>query len=174
LRAFLAIGFTYGWRKSEILGLRVRHVDLLESWSVLETSKNGSGRATPLTAELRKLLAACITGKAADGFVLTHADGSPVVQPRKNWYSLCAQVGLGKFERGRYSGLTMHDLRRSAARRLVRLGIPEPHGHGNHRTQNAQHVRPLQHSSRTELAQRGRAPPSKRTPKMDTRGFAHA
>jgi integrase len=90
LRAFLAIGFTYGWRKSEILGLRVRHVDLLESWSVLETSKNGSGRATPLTAELRKLLAACITGKAADGFVLTHADGSPVVQPRKNWYSLCA------------------------------------------------------------------------------------
>lgn len=125
LRTFLAIGFSYGWRKSEILGLRVCNVDFLGGWLSIETSKNGQGRKVALTAEVKSLLVECVHGKSANDFVLTHADGSRVVQPRKNWYSLCARCGLGKFEKGRYVGLQMHDLRRSAVKRLVDLGIPE-------------------------------------------------
>jgi integrase len=180
LRTFLAIGFTYGWRKSEILGLRVRHVDLLEDWLYLETSKNGEGRRAPVTTELKALLARCIAGKAPDDFVLTHADGSPVVQPRKNWYSLCAQVGLGKFEQGQYSGLTMHDLRRSAARRLVSLGIPERTvmeitGHKTRSMFDRYHIQSEQNlrnaAARLESAEETAV---KTDTKTDTSGFAHA
>jgi integrase len=120
LRTFLAIGFSYGWRKSEMLSLRVRNVDLLDGWLTLETSKNDEGRRVKLTAEIKTLLADCIRGKQPDDFVLTHENGSQVSQPRKNWYSLCAVSGLGKLsEDGQYRGLQMLDLRRSAVRRLV-------------------------------------------------------
>jgi integrase len=126
LRTFLAIGFSYGWRKSEMLSLRVRNVDLLDGWLTLETSKNGEGRRVKPTAEINTLLAECIRGKQPDDFVLTHKDGSQVSQPRKNWYSLCAVSGLGKLgKNGSYTGLQMHDLRRSAVRRLVRRGVSE-------------------------------------------------
>ena len=126
LRTFLAIGFSYGWRKSEMLSLHVRNVDLLDGWLTLETSKNGEGRRVKLTAEIKTLLAECVRGKQPDDFVLTHKDGSRVSQPRKNWYSLCAVSGLGKLSKnGSYTGLQKHDLRRSAVRPLVRRGVSE-------------------------------------------------
>lgn len=126
LRTLVALGFTYGWRKSEMLSLRVRNVDLLDDWLTLESSKNGEGRRVKLTAELKTLLTECIRGKQSDDFVLTRKDGARVAQPRKDWYSLCAVSGLGKLsEGGSYTGLQMHDLRRSAVRRLVRRGVSE-------------------------------------------------
>jgi integrase len=126
LRTFLALGFNYGFRKSEMLNLRVRNVDLFGWWLTIETSKSGEGRRVKLTAEINTLLAECIRGKQPDDFVLTHKDGSQVSQPRKNWYSLCAVSGLGKLgKNGSYTGLRMHDLRRSAVRRLVGRGVSE-------------------------------------------------
>jgi integrase len=126
LRTFLALGFNFGWRKSEILKLRVRNVDLLQDWITLETSKNGEGRRIKLTAEVKTLLAACITGKKPDDFVLTRPDGQRVAQPRKDWYHLCHVSGLGKLDDdGSYHGLQMHDLRRSGVRRMRRQGISE-------------------------------------------------
>jgi len=126
LRTFLALGFNFGWRKSEMLGLRVRNVNLLEDWIALENSKNGEGRRVKLTAEIKTLLAACITGKKSNDFVLTRPSGSRVAQPRKDWYHLCHVSGLGKLdEDGSYEGLQMHDLRRSGVRRMRRQGISE-------------------------------------------------
>jgi integrase len=126
LRTFLALGFSYGWRKSEMLSLRVHNVDLLEGSLTLDASKNGESRLVKLTTELRVLLAECIRNKRSDDFVLTRNDGSRVAQPRKDWYALCVRCSLGKFnEAGGYKGLQMHDLRRSGVRRLVRRGVPE-------------------------------------------------
>jgi len=126
LRTFLALGFNFGWRKSEMLNLRVRNVNLLEDWVALETSKNGEGRRVKLTAEIKTLLAACITGKNPDDFVLTRPNGRRVAQPRKDWYHLCHVSGLGKLDDdGGYEGLQMHDLRRSGVRRMRRHGISE-------------------------------------------------
>jgi integrase len=133
LRTFLAIGFTWGWRKSEILGLRVRNVDLFGGWLTVEDTKNGESRRVSLTTETRTLLTECIRDKELDAFVLTRKDGSRVAQPRKDWYSLCCRskrldgTALGKLdENGHYLGLQMHDLRRSAAKRLLSLGEREP------------------------------------------------
>jgi hypothetical protein len=60
----------------------------------------------------------------------TAGDGSRVAQPRKDWYALCGRSGLGKKvvegdgkTSTRYEGLQMHDLRRSAVRRLIRLAV---------------------------------------------------
>jgi integrase len=126
LRTFLALGYNFGLRKGELLALRVRDVDLLDGRLTVETSKNGEGRRIALTQETKTLLAECVRGKQPDDFVLTRQDGGRVAQPRKDWYNLCVASGLGKLdEDGGYEGLQMHDLRRSAVRRLVRRGVPE-------------------------------------------------
>jgi len=126
LRTFLALGYDFGLRKGEMLALRVRNVDLLEGWLTVEISKNGEGRRIRLTRETLALLTECVRGKQPEDFVLSRKDGSRVAQPRKDWYALCIASGLGNLdEDGGYEGLQMHDLRRSAVRRLVRRGVPE-------------------------------------------------
>jgi integrase len=133
LRTFLALGFNFAWRKGELLGLRVRNVDLLNGRLMIERSKNGEGRKVKLTHETAALLAECVVSKRPNDFVLTREDGSHVAQPRKDWYDLCARCGLGvltetgkgRKKRQHYEGLQMHDLRRSGVRRLIRLGVPE-------------------------------------------------
>jgi integrase len=131
LRCFVGLGFNFGMRKGELLALRRRDVDLLEGWLTVADSKNGDSRRIKLTQETSGLLAQCVHGKNENDYILTRPDGAKVAQPRKDWYSLCARCGLGKFitedrdgkKFARYEGLQMHDLRRSAARRLVKRGV---------------------------------------------------
>jgi integrase len=134
LRTFLALGFNFGFRKGELLSLRVRNVDLLEGWLSIDTSKNGDSRKVKLTQETLTLLAECVRGKEPIDFILTRQDGSRVAQPRKDWYAACCRAGLGQMlvekqpdgkTSTHYEGLQMHDLRRSAARRLLRSGVSE-------------------------------------------------
>lgn len=134
LRCFVGLGFNFGMRKGELLALRCRNVDLLEGWLEIEDSKNGEGRKVALTEETKTLLTECIRGKQPNDYVLTRADGSRVAQPRKDWYAVCCRSGLGKklveeHAGGKtsthYEGLQMHDLRRSAVRRMIRRGVAE-------------------------------------------------
>ncbi len=147
LRALLALGYTYGWRKGELLSLRVKQVNLLEHNVRLEpgTTKNEDGRTVKLTRECYELVKACITGKDPDDYVFTREDGSPVRSFYEAWADLCVRVGLGHFlcrrcgtpakpcrkcsqaQRSagyKYEGLIFHDLRRSAVRNLERAGVP--------------------------------------------------
>jgi integrase len=135
LRALIACAYAFGFRKGELLNLRVRQVDLIDRWVVLEVgaTKNGEGRRVRMTSEVFELIRACVTGKKPDDFVFTREDGSRVVDPRKAWYDLCVRSGLGelipvksrKHKFNRYVGLNLHDFRRSAVRNLVRAGVPE-------------------------------------------------
>jgi integrase len=77
---------------------------------------------------------ACVSGKNPDDFVFTRRDGSRVVDPRDDWYTLCVSAGLGRFVPAkrnngeaydRYVGLHLHDFRRSAIRNMTRRGVPE-------------------------------------------------
>jgi integrase len=43
---------------------------------------------------------------------------------RVAWNQACHKLGLGVYEKRLYKGLTIHDLRRSAARNLIRAGVP--------------------------------------------------
>ena len=119
LRLFLEIAFEFGWRKNEILGLRVRQVNLLTSLIRLDvgTTKNLEGREVTMSKNIRELVSQAVVGKNSDDQLLTRADRSPVKDFRKSWKNLCEKAGL--------SGLHIHDFRRSAARELRKAGVPE-------------------------------------------------
>jgi integrase len=145
LRTFLELAFTYGWRKGELLALRVRHVNLKEGTIRLDPgmAKNREGREVRMTAKVRELLQLAVDKKPAEKFVLTRADGKPVRDFRQAWANLCVRAGCGQFlcrkcgepwtektckcgcEERKYKGLIAHDLRRSAACAARRAGVPE-------------------------------------------------
>jgi integrase len=63
LRAILAVAYTFGFRRSELLSLKVRQVDLLAGTIHLEpgTTKNDDGRTVKMTREVWELLSAVRT-----------------------------------------------------------------------------------------------------------------
>jgi integrase len=119
LRAIFEIYHTYGWRKKEVLAMRVRHVDFTAGVIRLDvgSTKNKEGREVAMTANVRALLSECATGKNRDDFLFTRKDGKPVKNFRGAWRNLCAAAGV--------SGLMVHDMRRTAARNLRRAGVAE-------------------------------------------------
>jgi integrase len=145
LRLFLELSYTYGWRKQELLGLRVRQIDL--DWKTIRlnvgSTKNKDGREVTMTSTVLELMHQAVEGKGPDDFVLTRHDRKPVKDFRKSWQNLCVQAGLGVFvcrvcretlseagcecgsRKRKYKGLIVHDFRRSAARALRRAGVPE-------------------------------------------------
>jgi len=136
LRAFVECAYTFGFRKGELLSLRVNQCDLLDRWIRLSGSdtKNGRPRKVKMTDRVYARLLDCVRGKAPDAFVFTRADGGRVVDPRKDWYALCVASGLGawvpaKRRKGedykKYVGLNLHDFRRSAIRNMTRRGVTE-------------------------------------------------
>jgi integrase len=132
-----------------VLGLRWRNVDLAAGVVRLEpgTTKNGDGREFAMTGALRLLLeqrlaaakAAKVVGLKFDpnAFVFTHKDGKPVGDFRKRWRAACRAAGIpdrvvkkadrsGNIVERRLPGLTFHDFRRTAVRRLVEeAGVSE-------------------------------------------------
>ena len=146
-RTIVECGRTYGWRISELLGMKVKQVDLMQRVIRLDpgTTKNSDGREVFMTDALYLLLAACVEGKSAEDSVFTRPNGIPVRTLRDAWEKACTLAGVGQFvcvdcatpvqtgslcqkcsgKRTRYTGLIFHDLRRTAARNLRRAGISE-------------------------------------------------
>jgi integrase len=119
LRALLATAYSFGFRKSELLGLRVRQGDFLNRSIRLNAgeTKSGDGRVVRMTGDVFVLLQACAVGKTAEDFVFTRNDGKPVLDFRERWEQLTTAAGCAR--------LLFHDLRRSAVRNMVRRGVPE-------------------------------------------------
>jgi integrase len=146
-RALVLCGRTYGWRESELIGLRVWQVDLAQRVIRLEpgTTKNSEGREVLMTDDLYALLSACVIGKKADDYVFTRKNGKPVRDFRTTWQNACVRAGVGaivcpgcsgprvagrqcekcKTKHWKYTGLIFHDMRRTGARNLRRAGISE-------------------------------------------------
>jgi len=129
LRAAITIAYTYGWRKSEILSLERRHLDLKAATLRLDpgSTKNGEGRTVYLTPEVKELLAAQV--KRVDTLqkklgcivpaLFPHTTGRRAGQARrgfsKRWATVCKEVGV--------PGRLLHDFRRTAVRNLERAGV---------------------------------------------------
>ena len=80
-------------------------------------TKNRGGRTVKMTERVYQIIAVCVEDKAPDGFVFTRPDGSPPGDFRRAWANACERAGC--------SGLLFHDLRRTGARNMRRLGIAE-------------------------------------------------
>ena len=124
LIAFLALT---GWRRGEALNLQWRQVDFGAGTVRLEpgTTKNDEGRIFPFAAlpELDALL----RGQRARARALErergqlvpwvfHRSGAPIRSFYAVWRQACKQAGV--------PGLLIHDLRRTAVRKLDRAGVP--------------------------------------------------
>jgi integrase len=127
LRTMFELGFTYGWRKSELLGLRVGQVDLADRTLRLDAgeTKNDEARLVEMTATVYELVKVCCQGKGPGDLVFTRERDrsgrrprvSRIVDMRDAWTKATAAAGC--------PGLLFHDLRRTAVRNMRRQGISE-------------------------------------------------
>jgi integrase len=119
MRTLFELGYTYGWRREELLGLRVNQISIIERTIRLNPgeTKNEEGREVTLTPLLCQLLQECIRGKGPTDYVLTRDDSSQVIVFRKNWAQIINRAGV--------PDLLFHDLRRTAVRNMIRAGISE-------------------------------------------------
>jgi integrase len=125
LRDFARFGYITGWRKGEIAAMSWADVDGEAVRLRAEDSKNRRGRSVPLEGDLRDIIERRRAarqyenpaGTVALAALVFHRDGRPVGDFKKAWATACTAAGV--------SGRLFHDLRRSAARNLVRAGNPE-------------------------------------------------
>lgn len=109
LRTALAVGYSCGFRKGELLNLRARQVD---TFCIDPRNPNGA----PITCitldpgstkndeprnaylfepNVIQLLRACVKNKKPDDFVFTRDDGKPVLDFRGTWSQICCAASLG-------------------------------------------------------------------------------
>jgi integrase len=119
MRLFLEIAYSFAWRKSEILNLRVGQVSLESRTLRLDAgdTKNGEGREVRMTQRIAALVERAVVGKLKADYLLTRETGERIRDFRKAWKNLTVAAGL--------EGLIVHDLRRSGARQLRQAGVPE-------------------------------------------------
>ena len=122
LRDVVLFAFLSGWRKGEILGLRWKNVDPAGSVIRLDPEQN-KGRTVRILA-LEGELATIIEMRRDSRGALSNSDdhvfqgdGRPFRDIRVRWLKACKEAGLGH--------RWFHSLRRSAARNMSLLGIPE-------------------------------------------------
>jgi integrase len=101
LRGLFELAFTYGWRLSELRGLRVSDVDLeAETIRLREgTTKNDDGRLVFMTAMVRQLIEPLVAGKAPDDKVFTR-----VTQGRT--CAICRDARLAEIESALEAGVS--------------------------------------------------------------------
>jgi integrase len=115
------LDFAYysGWRRNEILHLTWSEVDLAGGVIRLSPrrSKTRTGRVLPISAPLRAVLERRQHRRQPHDARVFRRDGVPVRQWRTALRDACRQAQVPH--------RMLHDCRRTAARNLVRAGVPE-------------------------------------------------
>lgn len=122
LRSLITFLFWTGVRLGEALQITWDQVDLKDAMIRLhdEQTKSGEARTIPLADPVLDILKT-VQDKQGPLFDATNL--------RKAWAKACVAAGLGTLEKldkngnQRYSGLIIHDLRRSAVRNLRKAGV---------------------------------------------------
>jgi integrase len=130
LRLLCLLGYTFGFRKNELLFLRVKNVDLQRHVILLEigSTKNRMPRRVFINpkGKIHKMLAQAVRGKSPEAYVISRDEkGSvPVRDFRTDWERIvrAASIRTGS---GKENFLTFHDLRRTAIRNMAAAGIGE-------------------------------------------------
>lgn len=131
LQPLAEVAYCTGWRRGELLSREWRHVDFDAGWLRLDPgeTKNREGRNFPLIPRLRKALERQHERKRSvenrTGRIVTplffylngQQAGQPIRDFRGAWEAAVDKAGC--------PGLLFHDFRRTAARNLVRAGVPE-------------------------------------------------
>lgn len=136
LKPVLTFGYRTGWRVNEIRSLTWDRVNLEERSVRLSAaqSKNRKARSIYMDDETLRVVRRQKLKRGASPYVF-HLEGRQIRDFRVSWNTACRAAGLGygyrldpkyiaKWEgEGLKPGPTFHDLRRSAARNLIRAGV---------------------------------------------------
>lgn len=119
LKPVVTVAYLTGWRKSEILNLQWKQVNLKDGIIRLEhgETKNDDGRELYMEPELWDLMEELYRKRRMDCLYVFQLGGSKLCDFRKSWAKACAEIGRPE--------LLFHDLRRSGVRNMIRAGIPE-------------------------------------------------
>jgi len=112
LKPILIVALYTGMRKSEILRLTWRDVDLQHRIIYVRNSKNGAAREIPMADTVYSILSSMA---AERGPVFRHADGTPVVSIQTAFYRAV--------KRAKIEGFSFHDTRHTFASYLVMNGV---------------------------------------------------
>jgi len=116
LQPILSLALNTGMRRGEILGLRWRDVDFVKGFILIEDSKSGKARKVPMNGLLFDLLRDM---KREGEFVFPSMDSQGQVQPMRDvktaFKGACRRAGI--------KGLRFHDLRHTAASKMIEAGV---------------------------------------------------
>jgi integrase len=110
-KVFVEMAYIYGWRRGELLALRVGDVNLADRCVRLETSKNGEAREVPITQSLFVLLSALVAGRTGHEHLFPRE-----WHVRKAWKAITTAAGVPDAH--------LHDWRRTSARTKRAAGVP--------------------------------------------------
>lgn len=145
LEAVFETAYTFGWRHGEITPLKVRQfrdVSPTEAWLHLDadTTKNMEARVVPLGSWCVRLIAMLrelVKGKQPDDLIFTRGlNHRPVQRFDKLWRRGCRMAGVNE-------SLLVHDLRRTAAQRMLDGRDSGAAHHANLRLEDHVDVPPL-------------------------------
>ncbi len=113
LKHLIRFAVDTGGRRSELLGLDWRDVDVARKRVTFRDTKNGEDRTLRLCKRAEATLKAL--GPKESGLVFTYR-GEPIKCIKKGFGSACERAGIEDFR--------FHDLRHTFASRLVQAGVP--------------------------------------------------
>jgi integrase len=118
-RLILVIGYHLGMRRGEILNLRWDQVDWDANIIRLEKkqTKGKQARVAPLYGELRAWLDMAYAAREADCPFIVSWKGHGISEVKTAWNKARERAGVPE--------LLIHDLRRTAARNMIRAGVSE-------------------------------------------------
>jgi len=113
LRPVLLIALNTGMRRGEILGLRWKAVDFVKGFILIEDSKSGKARKVPMNGPVFHLL----RGMSQEGEFVFSGPGAQghVMDIKTAFGGACRRAGI--------KGLRFHDLRHTAASRMIEAGV---------------------------------------------------
>lgn len=122
MRTAFELANCYAWRKNEIMYLRVHQYDPQARTLSLPTSKNGDPRVVVVTPQCAELLKALADKKGADEFMFRLRD---IRNAWRKVRSKAAELITDPDSKKKVQALFFHDLRRSGAREMRKMGMPE-------------------------------------------------
>lgn len=119
LKAILLCALHTGMRKNEILSLKWDNVDIDKNLIILEhtNTKSKKTRRIPIKSTLRKILLEQKLKFGSSNYVFLSTKGSPYKR-----HDSLKQSFAGACKRANISGLRFHDLRHTAATRMIESG----------------------------------------------------
>ncbi|HEX3034708.1 MAG TPA: tyrosine-type recombinase/integrase [Thermodesulfobacteriota bacterium] len=120
LRVILICALNTGMRKMEILSLKWSNVDLDNNVITLEhtNTKSKKAKRVPINSVLKTLLLEQKVKTQKTGYVFLNSEGTPYI--RQDSINRCF---IDTLKRAKIEGLRFHDLRHTAATRMIELGI---------------------------------------------------